>query len=74
MTGNTWTAYVLPKAVDIEQDTVLEFSFTLTQEPAAGFVAVCVDEDTEEYGDNGVCFVLKSTQGVSLRCRSTSCS
>jgi len=28
MTGNTWTAYVLPKAVDIEQDTVLEFSFT----------------------------------------------
>ena len=66
MTGNTWTAYLLPKAVDIEKDTVLEFSFTLTQEPEAGFVAVCVDEDTEEYGDNGVCFVLKSTQGVSL--------
>jgi len=63
MTGNTWTAYVLPKAVDIEEDTILEFSFTLTQEPDAGFVAVCLDEDTEEYGDNGVCFVLKSTQG-----------
>ena len=69
MTGNTWTAYVLPKAVDIETDTVLEFSFTLTQEPDAGFVAVCLDEDTEEFGDNGVCYVLKSTQGVSIHCR-----
>ena len=61
--GNTWSAYLLPQAVDIHKDSVLQFEFALGQDTVDGFQAVCMDSDTEETGSNGKCFVLRSTQG-----------
>lgn len=61
--GNTWSAYPLPQEIPIEKDSVLQFDFLLEEDTEDGFQAVCLDEDTEETGSNGVCFVLRSSQG-----------
>jgi hypothetical protein len=62
--GNRWSAYPFPAGpLDVYEDTVLEFTFTLTQETDAGFNAVCLDADKELTGPNGQCFVLSTTQG-----------
>ena len=62
-TGNTWSAYLLPVEVDIHEDSVLQFSFMLEEDTVDGFQAVCLDQDTEMTGNNGKCFVLRSSQG-----------
>eukprot|EP00571_Detonula_confervacea_P009087 CAMPEP_0172316950 /NCGR_PEP_ID=MMETSP1058-20130122/30102_1 /TAXON_ID=83371 /ORGANISM="Detonula confervacea, Strain CCMP 353" /LENGTH=1231 /DNA_ID=CAMNT_0013031391 /DNA_START=247 /DNA_END=3942 /DNA_ORIENTATION=- len=62
-TGNTWSAYMLPEEINIHKDSVLQFNFTLEEETVDGFQAVCLDNDTEETGSNGKCFVLRSSQG-----------
>jgi len=62
-TGNTWSSYLLPETVEIQKDSVLQFSFMLEEDTVDGFQAVCLDEDTEETGSNGKCFVLRSSQG-----------
>ena len=61
--GNTWSSYMLPEEVEINKDTVLQFSFMLEEDTIDGFQAVCLDEDREETGSNGKCFVLRSSQG-----------
>jgi len=61
--GNAWSAYMLQEEITISKDSVLQFSFTLTEDTVDGFHAVCLDADTEETGNNGKCFVLKSSQG-----------
>ena len=61
--GNRWSAYLLPDEIEVHKDTKLEFSFTLNEETVDGFQAICLDQDTEETGSNGRCFVLRSSQG-----------
>ena len=62
-TGNRWTAYELPTPLVIEDDSTLQFSFTLNEETDKGFQAICLDADRELTGSNGKCFVLSTTQG-----------
>lgn len=61
--GNTWSSYLLPQEILIHKDSVLQFDFLLEEDTVEGFQAVCLDEDTEETGNNGKCFVLRSSQG-----------
>ena len=61
--GNRWSAYALPSPVEIYEDTVLQFAFTLDEETVSGFQALCLDADTELTGANGQCFALATTQG-----------
>lgn len=61
--GNRWSAYALPSPVEVLEDSVLQFTFTLNEETVDGFQAICVDEDTELTGPNGQCFALSTTQG-----------
>ena len=63
--GNRWSAYALDSdpALEIYDDSVLEFTFQLDAETVSGFQAVCLDADKEVTGSNGRCFVLSTSQG-----------
>lgn len=61
--GNRWSAYALPSPLEIFEDSMLQFTFTLDQATAQGFNAICVDADREMTGTNGKCFVLDTSQG-----------
>lgn len=61
--GNRWSAYKLPSEQIIHENTVLQFTYTLTEDTQKGFQAVCLDVDLELSGPNGQCFVLSTTQG-----------
>lgn len=62
--GNSWSAYLLPEAVEITKDSVLKFSFALEADTVDGFQAVCLDADDQDTdSSNGQCFVLHSSQG-----------
>jgi len=63
VSGNRWSAYPLGGPQEIYDDSVLQFSFTLNEETDKGFQAVCLDADLEHTGDNGMCFVLSTSQG-----------
>lgn len=65
--GNRWSSYAIPPTatgpVEILEDSVLQFDFTLGASTVSGFQAVCVDFDREITGSNGQCFVLSTSQG-----------
>lgn len=62
-TGNRWSAYALPANLEVYDNTVLQFTFTLTAETQKGFQSICLDADRELTGPNGQCFVLSTSQG-----------
>lgn len=61
--GNRWSAYRLPEALEVRENSVLNFKFDLNAATVSGFQAICLDNDLELTGDNGQCFVLSTTQG-----------
>lgn len=61
--GNRWSAYAFETPQEIYEDSFLQFVYTKTAETAAGFQAICVDDDLELTGSNGQCFVLSTSQG-----------
>lgn len=62
-TGNRWSAYQLPTVQEVYDDSVLQFTFTMTNKTADGFQAICLDFDLERTGSDGQCFVLDTSQG-----------
>eukprot|EP00580_Thalassiosira_gravida_P018228 CAMPEP_0201660542 /NCGR_PEP_ID=MMETSP0494-20130426/3174_1 /ASSEMBLY_ACC=CAM_ASM_000839 /TAXON_ID=420259 /ORGANISM="Thalassiosira gravida, Strain GMp14c1" /LENGTH=1055 /DNA_ID=CAMNT_0048138461 /DNA_START=69 /DNA_END=3236 /DNA_ORIENTATION=+ len=62
-TGNRWSAYQLPTEQEVYADSVLQFTFTMTEKTAKGFQAICLDFDLEQTGSDGQCFVLDTSQG-----------
>lgn len=53
----------MSQEIPIEEDSVLQFNFLVEEDTDAGFQAVCLHDDNEETGSNGMCSVLRSSQG-----------
>mmetsp|Transcript_13869 Transcript_13869/g.20258 ORF Transcript_13869/g.20258 Transcript_13869/m.20258 type:complete len:1374 (+) Transcript_13869:108-4229(+) len=60
MEGNIWRALPIIPPITVNEKTVIEFDFKLTQE--AEINAICLDEDLDVIPDFR-CFVLAGTQG-----------
>ena len=69
--GNKWSAYSIANPdgtpIDVHEDTVLKFDFTLDEDTEKGFNAVCLDTDLEQTNPsgaiNGKCIIMSSSQG-----------
>jgi len=69
--GNKWSAYSIANpdgtSIDVHENTVLKFDFTLDEDTEKGFNAVCLDTDLEQTNPSGVingkCIIMSSSQG-----------